>query len=103
MAKQIAEKSGVALRPASEKSHSALQRLGIPDDVIAFFNEFQPAECADIDGVRIWPAKEVLAENKDYVPGCYVVEYGYIVFATTLFGDAFCFDTKANSNTPQSY
>jgi hypothetical protein len=70
MAKQIAEKSGVALRPASEKSHSALQHLGIPDDVIAFFNEFEPAECADIDGVRIWPAKEVLAENKDYVPGC---------------------------------
>jgi len=45
--------------------------------------------------VRLY--EEVLAENKDYVPGCYIVQHGYIVFATTIFGDAFCFDTKTAS------
>jgi hypothetical protein len=36
----------------------------------------------------------VLGENKDFVPGCFVQPHGYVVFATTIFGDAFCFDTN---------
>src|SRR5262249_5189873 len=35
----------------------------------------------------------------DYVPGCYAQPCGYVVFATTLYGDAFCFDTKAGVDT----
>lgn len=94
LGQQIAEKSGVSLRPAAPESISALQRLGIPNDAIAFFSEFEPTECADINGVRLWPVKEIVAENRDYVPGCYILQHGYVVFATTLFGDAFCFDMK---------
>jgi len=94
LAKQMTEKSGVALRPALQESCSALQRMGIPAEAIAFFSEFEPAQCAEIEDVRLWPLQEVLAENTDYVPGCYIVQYGYVVFATTIFGDAFCFDTK---------
>lgn len=95
LARQIAEKSGVSLHLAAPESISVLKKLGIPNDAIAFFSEFEPTECADINGVRLWPIQEVVAENRDYVPGCYIVQHGYVVFATTLFGDAFCFDTKA--------
>ena len=95
LAKQITEKSGVALRPARQESFSALQSMGIPDEAIAFFGEFEPTQCAEIEDVRLWPLQEILAENTDYVPGCYIVQHGYLVFATTIFGDAFCFDTKA--------
>jgi len=95
LAKQIVEKSDVPLRPATPESIADLRKLGVPDEAIAFFSEFEPARCAEIEDIRLWPLQEVLAENKDYVPGCYVVQHGYIVFATTIFGDAFCFDTKS--------
>jgi hypothetical protein len=94
LAKAISRQSGVAVHPAAPELLSALQELHAPDSAVAFFREFEPAECAEIDGVRLWPVKEVLAENKDYVPGCFIIQHGYVVFATTLFGDAFCFDTN---------
>ena len=85
MAKEIGRKGDVLLGPAAPELISELQRLGVPEDAIAFFLEFEPKQCADIDGVRLWPVEEVLRENRD----------GYIVFATTVFGDAFCFDANA--------
>lgn len=94
LAREISQKSEIVLLPAAPELLAASRQLGIPDDAIAFFSEFEPAQCAEIEDVRLWPLQEVLAENKDYVPGCYIVQHGYIVFATTLFGDAFCFDTK---------
>jgi hypothetical protein len=98
LTEEIAAKSGVPLRPAAPESVFALERLGTPNEAITFFREFEPAECADIDGVRLWPIQEIVAENKEYVPGCYIIESGYIVFATTLFGDAFCFDMSSTTD-----
>ena len=96
LGEEISRKSEVPLRPAAPESLSALQRLGIPNEAMPFFSEFEPTQCAEIDGVRLWPVQEMVAENADYVPGCYIVQYGYVVFATTLFGDAFCFDRNTN-------
>jgi len=36
----------------------------------------------------------VLEENRDLTPGAYVAPLGYVVFATTYGGDAYCFDVK---------
>src|SRR6266567_5651618 len=76
-----------------------LRVLRVPQEAISFFEKFEPAECAEIEGVRLRPVGEALAENRDYVPGCYVIAHGYVVFATTLFGDAFCFDLNAAQST----
>jgi hypothetical protein len=95
LANEITAKSGVALRPASAEDLARLRSLRLPAEAVSFFQEFEPAECAEIDGVRLWPIREVLTENSDYVPGCYIVQHAYIVFATTLFGDTFCFDLNA--------
>jgi hypothetical protein len=103
LANQISAKSDVTLRPASDEDLAKLAALGVPAEAISFFQACEPAECAEIECVRLWPVREVLAENRDYVPGCYVAQHGYVVFATTVFGDTFCFDlnaTKTNNETP---
>jgi len=92
--RKIAMKSGTRLRPSAQKDQDKLAELGIPIDARLFFAEAEPEQCVEINHVRLWPIKEVLAENRDYVPGCFIRPMGYIVFATTIFGDAYCFDIK---------
>jgi hypothetical protein len=91
-AARIASESGVQLGPASVEALNRLRALGMPDSVVAFYERFEPAACAEVDGVRLWPIADVLEENRDYVPGADISAHGFIVFATTTFGDAYCLD-----------
>lgn len=96
--REIAEKSKVELRPASESQLRQLIELGVPQDVIRFYREAEPTRCAEIARIRLWPIKDVIEENTDYVPGCFVRPHGYVVFSTTIYGDTYCFDlNSANS------
>ena len=88
---QIAEQTLVKFRPASPVDLAKLKALGVPDSILAFYGEFEPSKCAQ-GQVRLWPIQQVLEENEAYVPGAYVSKHGYIVFATTLCGDTYCFD-----------
>src|SRR5690242_15609430 len=72
--------------PAAPEAIAQLESLKVPKEAIAFYREAEPAFCAEIDGVRLWPVKNIVEENTDYVPGCYIREHGYVVFSTTLFG-----------------
>jgi hypothetical protein len=49
--------------------------------------------------VKFCPISDILVENKDGVPGCYVQPSGYVVLATTICGDAFRLNTRAASGT----
>ncbi len=91
----IASRSGVALRPATEESIRHLQDLGVPEEAIAFYRDAEPAKCAEIQRIRLWPIAQVVEENSDYIPGCYAQQYGYVVFSTTIYGDTYCFDLKS--------
>ena len=91
----IATKSGVALRPASEDGIRQLQALRFPEDAIAYYREAEPSRITEIEKIRLWPIKDVVEENTDYVPGCYIQPHGYVVFATTFCGDTYCFDLNA--------
>jgi hypothetical protein len=88
---QIAEQTGVVFRTASPVELAKLEALGVPESILAFYREFEPSDCAE-GQVRLWPIEHVLEENEAYVPGAYASKHGYIVFATTLCGDTFCFD-----------
>jgi hypothetical protein len=88
---QIAQKTGVAFRPASPFELSKLDALGLPQSVIDFYEAFEPAERAG-EEFRLWPIEHILEENEALVPGCHISKHGYIVFATTLYGDTYCFD-----------
>jgi len=88
---QIAEQTGVAFRPASPFELSKLDALGLPQSVLDFYEAFEPAERAG-EEFRLWPIEHILEENEALVPGCHISKHGYIVFATTLYGDTYCFD-----------
>ncbi len=97
-ASRIESESGAALRPASPEALSQLRSLGVPGSVMAFYERFEPSACAEIDGVRLWPIADVLEENRDYIPGADISAHGFIVFATTTFGDAYCLDLAEQSS-----
>jgi hypothetical protein len=100
---QIAAKSGVQLGPANETGIEQLRVFKVPDDAIAFYREAEPSRYAEIEKIRLWPIQQVVEENTDYVPGCYARPHGYVVFATTVFGDTYCFDlnnAKSLGSTP---
>ena len=92
----IAEQTGGEFRAASASDLAALGALGLPQTVLDFFAEFEPAEC--IEGAeRLWPISEIVNENTGFVPGCNISGHGYIVFSTTGCGDTFCFDLNQMS------
>src|SRR5689334_19131946 len=88
---QIADQTGGSFRPASPFELSKLEALGLPQSVIDFYATFEPAERVG-EEFRLWPIEHILEENEALVPGCYASKLGYIVFATTLYGDTYCFD-----------
>jgi SMI1 / KNR4 family (SUKH-1) len=94
---QIRQKTGVEFRPATETNIELLQSLGVPSDALDFYSESDPARTAEIGKVRLLPIAEISGENRDFVPGAYSHPCGYVVFATTRYGDAFCFDTRRAS------
>lgn len=101
LTKKITEQTGVSFRAASSSSLKKVESLGVPSEVLAFYRDFEPSECVE-GQVRLWPIQHVLAENEDYVPGCYASKHGYIVFASTFCGDAYCFDLTQHGPTEPS-
>ena len=95
---RITEQTGVTFRPASPFELSKLEALGLPQSVIDFYGAFEPTERAG-EEFRLWPIEHILEENEALVPGCYTSKHGYIVFATTLYGDTYCFDLTAMDRT----
>ena len=80
-----------AFRQASAADLASLTNLGVPESILAFYREFEPADC--IEGqICLWNISRVLLENTKALPGFVVQPFGFIVFATTFCGDAYCFD-----------
>lgn len=94
LANLIATAAATVLRPASDEDLERLRKLALPAVVVDFYRSYEPSGCAEIEGVRLWPISEVLKENQDYVPGADVSPHGFLVFATTVYGDAYCFDVS---------
>lgn len=98
LANAIAAHTGGRFRKATPTALDQLRELGLPDPIVSFFRDYEPSEC--IEGqVRLWPIEEIVRENRDFVPGCNISRHGYIVFSTTVCGDAYCFDlNEVNDN-----
>lgn len=90
---RIAAQTGTPFRPASEQDLDALRSLGLPEPIVHFYAQYEPARCAE-GQVRLWPITDILQENRDLLPGAYVAPLGYVVFASTFSGAAYCFDTN---------
>jgi len=95
---EIERKSNVSFHPADSAALEQLRLLGTPNDALSFFQEHEPADIAEINKVRLLPIEGILIENRDFVPGADIHPLGYVVFATTVYGDAFCFATLGKGN-----
>jgi hypothetical protein len=89
---EITAQTGVAFRRASLEDIERLKKLGAPDEVLDFFANHEPSDCAEISGARLWPIAELILENSDYVPGADLHPRGFLVIATNEYGDSFCVD-----------
>jgi hypothetical protein len=92
VADAVAKRAEVLLRPASADALAHLAALQLPTGVGEFYRRFEPSTYAEIADVRLWPISDILAENRDYVPGADLFPHGLVVFASTISGDAYCFD-----------
>jgi hypothetical protein len=92
---QIRMKSNVEFRPATAPEIRTLQAWKIPQDALSFFQNSVPTRIVEIGKVRLCTVAGMAMENRDAVPGCYAFPCGYIVFATNIYGDSFCFDVRS--------
>jgi hypothetical protein len=90
---KIAKQTGTEFGPASFSSLSELRALEFPEAVIEFYEQYEPSRCAE-GQVRLWPIDDIVIENRQGVPGIGVHPHGYAVFATTMSGDAYCFNSN---------
>jgi hypothetical protein len=86
--------TGGRFRRAESAALDQLRAFKLPDSVVSFFRDYEPTEC--IEGqVCLHTIAEMLLRNREYVPGADISPHGFFVFATTICGDAYCFDINA--------
>ena len=93
---EIKRKSGCKFQPANAAGLQQLRAPGAPEDLWAFFSASEPAGLVEINKVRRWPISVVFEENTDAGPGSDAQAGGYAASATTIYGDAFSFDTRTS-------
>jgi hypothetical protein len=101
--KQELEKAdGGRLLPATKEDLKQAEQFGFPNVLLDFYREHAP-DAIDgrvelwkerpASGYRIWSVQNAITESRDYVPGSEIFPLGYVVFASNMFGDAYCIDT----------
>lgn len=98
---QISEQTGVAFRPCSPLDLSKLESLGLPQTILDFYASYEPSRCAELQ-VRLWSIQDLVEENTSLIPGCYSSKHRFVVFASTLCGDAYCFDVRRGKQVDPS-
>lgn len=78
-------------RRGTKSSLDALRRLKAPDVIVEFYSDHEPVRSGR-GQVRLWPIADMVVENTQAVPGVGVHPHGYVVFASTFGGDAYCFN-----------
>jgi hypothetical protein len=69
------------------------QAAGFPDELLDLYRECEPENCIELRQ-RIWSIENAIIENSNAVPGCALSPHGFIVFASTVYGDAYCIDSN---------
>lgn len=101
---EVAKAGGGGLGPAVTEDIEAAESLGFPKVLVDFYRECSPVDSSGMVELnqRIWSVQNAIAENKDYVPGCYLFPLRYVVFASNKSGDAYCIDTVHDDSSGQN-
>jgi hypothetical protein len=96
------------LRPAPSKQLKLAKEYGFPNELIEFYRSYEPhgyVELSDakpgFGAVRLLSIADALEANFYAMPGVGVFPQGYVVFAETNGGDAYCMDTNAMTSEGQ--
>lgn len=81
---------------AMESDILYLKTLKISDEIIDFYQENNPRDIIEINGIRLLPISEIMEENSNYTPGYILSPKGYYVIASTIYGDVYCIYFKNN-------
>lgn len=95
---KIRQRGGPQPKPASSEDLKRAEAMRFPAELLDFYRKCEPPDCIEFRQ-RLWSIENALEENADAVPGCALSPHGYIVFASTRCGDAYCIDT--NTTTPE--
>ncbi len=90
---KLKEQGSSVPRPASVEDLKRAQAAGFPEELLDLYRQCEPESCIELDQ-RIWSIENAIIENTDAVPGCALSPHGFIVFASTMCGDAYCIDTN---------
>jgi hypothetical protein len=102
LVEKLSADTDIAFGPATPADLEALEGLKVPPEIVSFYRRFEPQEYVELGEVRLWPIGDILRENTNYVPGCDLIPHGYIVFASNLFGDSYCFDINQMNESGQA-
>ena len=72
---------------------SALSELGFPEAILDFYADYSLPESMG-DQICLLSIADIIEENRNLLPGYCVAPHGFYVFATTDYGDAYCFDAN---------
>ena len=98
--RSLRRRYGIRFRPASPEHLAEATKLGVPESVLGFYCQYEPTERVEAIAC-LCPLREMVVENHECVPGCDVHPHGYVVFATTICGDAYCFDLYSRGAAEQ--
>ena len=76
---------------ASAQELKRVEKIGFPNELVEMYRQLNPADYIELKQ-RIWSIDNAVTENTQAVPGCALSPHGFIVFASTLGGDAYCVD-----------
>lgn len=93
---KVRQATGANRAPASSESLARAKEAGFPNELLEFYGECEPAVCIELKQ-RIWSIDNALVENQGAVPGRALFPHGFIVFGSTMSGDAYCIDKNATS------
>lgn len=82
--------------PADAAGLARAARAGFPAELLDFYTRCVPDPCIQLHQ-RIWSIDSALIENEGAVPGCALSPHGFVVFVSTLCGDAYCIDTTSTN------
>jgi SMI1/KNR4 family protein SUKH-1 len=91
LAKRLSDYTNCPFEAASKGDLAKLRKLNLPKQVIDFYRESAPIRSAH-GQVRLCSIADIVVESRDGVPGLYSTPMGYVVFATSEYGDAYCFN-----------
>ncbi len=94
---ELKERGSPLPRPATVEDLKRAQAASFPDELLDFYRQCEPQGCIELKQ-RIWSIESAIVENTDAVPGCALSPHGFIVFASTIYGDAYCIDTNVTTS-----